>query len=117
MTWNISVTDLDDDPGVFDAATELANLDLFLYDSSGSFLGSLLDQSVATVYNHEHIYLAQLGAGDYTFRIDGDLATDFGFAWRMTVIPEPALGAVIGWLAAAWTMRRRRNGGNIAVER
>ncbi|MBX3420239.1 MAG: hypothetical protein KF752_01655 [Pirellulaceae bacterium] len=93
LAWNVNVTDTNPSPGVFTPTHTLANLDLGLYDSSGSFLGSLLQSSVSTLYNFEHIYInSPLGAGNYTFRITGDMPVDYGFAWRMhaVMVPEPS---------------------------
>ncbi len=106
LVWNIEVIDNNPDANVFDASTSLANLDLELFDSTGSFLGSLVDSSLSTDYNLEHIYLTDLAAGTYTFRISGDAAADFGFAWRITTIPEPA-GSVVLLIGALALIRRR----------
>ena len=89
LVWNIDVIDSNPSSGVFDASTVLADLDLELYDSTGSFMGSLLDSSLSTEYNHEHIYLKDLPPGNYTFRISGDLAVDYGFSWRIKAVPDP----------------------------
>jgi hypothetical protein len=82
LNWNVDVVD-NDTSGAFDPSVSLANLDLELYDSTGTFLGTLIDSSISTDYNVEHIYMTGLAAGNYTFRISGDQATDFGFAWRV----------------------------------
>ena len=107
LNWNVEITD-NDASGLFDPTSSLANLDLELYDSSGSFLGSLIDSSVSTEYNLEHIFQTDLAAGDYTFRISGDQATDFGFAWRIQAVPEPSAALIlIGSVLVASTRRRR----------
>ncbi|MEE9404260.1 MAG: PEP-CTERM sorting domain-containing protein [Algisphaera sp.] len=109
LVWNDNV--IDDDPSIFfNPASSLANLDLELFDSSGNFLDSLIDASLSTAYNTEHIYLTDLAAGDYTFRLSGDMATDYGFSWRMstTAVPEPASAAVLGLLTLGAFARRRR---------
>ena len=79
LTWNIDINDLNPSPSVFIPQTILANMDLELYDSSGN----LVDSSVSTQYNIEHIYLENLPADDYTLRVVSDLDHDFGLAWRM----------------------------------
>lgn len=109
LAWNIDITDTDPTAN-FTASRSLANLDLELFDSSGSFLGSLVDSSLSTDYNHEHIYLQNLAAGDYTFRITGDLATDYAFSWRIHAVPEPAAGGLLALLCAGFAVRRRRIG-------
>ena len=109
LVWNVDVTDNDANAGVFDATTSLANLDLELYDSSGTFLGSLLDSSLSTDYNAEHIFMQDLATGSYTFRITGDSATDFGFSWRITAVPEPSSAVLLGLIGLGMMTRRRRN--------
>jgi hypothetical protein len=83
LAWNAKITDTD--PSLQFAPTEsLQNLDLEFYDSTGGFLGSLVDESVSTVDNVEHIYLTDLGPGQYTLRVSGAANWDYGLAWRMT---------------------------------
>jgi len=85
LTWNAEVTDTNTDT-VFAGSVNLANLDLKLYDSTTSFLGSLLDDesvSVSTVDNVEHIYQTDLAPGRYTLELSADQARDFGLAWRL----------------------------------
>jgi hypothetical protein len=60
------------------------NLNLQLYNSTTTFLGSVLDQSISTVDNVEHIYLNSLAAGTYTLKVSGAANWDYGLAWRMT---------------------------------
>ncbi len=79
LTWNVDINDLNSSPNVFVPQTILANMDLELYDSSGN----LVDSSVSTEYNIEHIYLENLPADDYTLRVVSDLDHDFGLAWRI----------------------------------
>ena len=105
LTWNAEITDADPTTG-FNPSFSVADLDLQLYDSSGTFMGSLVDQSISTDYNHEHIYLTDLAAGRYTFRISGDSATDFGFAWQ--VVPEPSSGLLALACVSGMLLRRRK---------
>jgi hypothetical protein len=86
LTWNAEITDTNPS-NIFAPVLSVANLDLRLYDSSGSFLGLLLDDSVSTDYNHEHIW-TDLPPGQYTLRVSGDSAVDFGLAWRIAAIPN-----------------------------
>jgi hypothetical protein len=84
-------------------------MNLELFDSTGSFLGSVIQQSLSTVYNFEHIYLnTPLNAGKYTFRLSSDIPVEYGFAWRMTVVPEPSSLSLIMIAACGLAMRRRR---------
>jgi hypothetical protein len=59
----------------------LSNLDITLRDS----LGQIVDQSISTIDNVEHIYLTNLAAGEYTLTVSNASITsrDFGVAWRM----------------------------------
>ncbi|MBL9165007.1 MAG: PEP-CTERM sorting domain-containing protein [Planctomycetaceae bacterium] len=85
LAWNAKITDTNADPNVF-VPTEpvVQNLNLQLYDSTTSFMGSLVDQSISTVDNVEHIYLNSLAAGTYTLKVSGAANWDYGLAWRMT---------------------------------
>ena len=110
LSWNIDVEDTDSDSGVFSAETSLSDLNLELFASEGGTLGSLVDSSVSTNHNIEHLYLEELAAGRYTLRVSnvtGDGAVqDFGLAWRLTAIPEPAgIALLLGW---PMLVRRRR---------
>lgn len=108
LSWNMEITDTNSGPG-FEASRSLADLNLDLFDSTGSFLGSMLDSSNGTDYNNEHIYFQNLSSGDYTFRVSGDLATDFGFSWMVvTSVPEPSSLSVLGLLSLGVLTRRRR---------
>ncbi len=109
LDWNIDVID-GDASGTFDPSTILANMDLRLYNSTGSFLNSLLDSSLSTVDNVEHIYQANLGPGRYTLEVSSDIAHDYGIAWRVRAIPEPSQWlAMVGASAVLlWFVRRQR---------
>ena len=110
LTWNMDITDNNPTPLIFDASRSLADLNLELFDSTGTYMGSILDQSFSTDYNHEHIYIDNLAAGDYTFRISGDQATDFGFSWRVVAVPEPSSSALIACsILGAGLCRRRKS--------
>jgi hypothetical protein len=79
LTWNVNVI------SGFSGQT-LTNLDLKLTDS----LGQMVDQSVSTIDNVEHIYIGagqgvdHLDPGTYTLTISTDASKEFGLAWRMT---------------------------------
>ena len=109
LTWNIDVVDTDATSG-FSASTTLANLDLSLFDSSGSFLGLLADESIGTDDNIEHLYTENLGPGTYTLRVQGDIATDFGLSWRFVAVPEPSAFAILAAIGLGISARRRRAG-------
>jgi len=92
MAWNVEVTDTS--PGMtFSGSESLANLDMRLYDSTGSFLDSLVmssrpSESISTVDNVEHIYQTNLGSGTYTLKVSGDSTRDFGLAWRLNLLRD-----------------------------
>ncbi len=85
LDWNVEVTD-SNAGAPFSGSQSLANLDLALFDSTTTFMGSLLDESVSTVDNVEHIYQTGLGPGLYTLRVSGASARDFGLAWRLNTL-------------------------------
>ncbi len=83
LSWNLVVADSDPSSS-FTPVRSLKNLDLGFFDSTGRFLGELLDQSVSPVDNVEHLYLKNLGPGTYTLRVSGSAGIDYGLAWRST---------------------------------
>ena len=85
LAWNVQVTDTKSGP-TFIGAESLANLDLALYDSTDSFKGLLLDESLSMVDNVEHLYLTGLGPGTYTLQVSTESARDYGLAWRLNTL-------------------------------
>lgn len=77
LAWNVEVS------GSFTSQT-LANFDMTLTNS----LGRIIDQSLSTVDNVEHIYLTNLTPGNYTLTVSTDRARDFGLAWRMSTLSD-----------------------------
>ncbi len=110
LNWNLEVIDTDPSALVFSAETHLANLSMRLYNSSDSFLGSLVDASLSPVDNVEHIYISGLSAGTYTLQINTDRATDYGLAWRssLTAVPEPSSLIVLSLGVAGMGVYKRR---------
>ncbi|MCP4098467.1 MAG: PEP-CTERM sorting domain-containing protein [Planctomycetaceae bacterium] len=107
LSWNMDIVDVNS--GIaFEAERNLADLNLELFDSSGSFLGTLVDASNGSAYNNEHIFFEGLDGGNYTFRISGNSATDFGFSWNIQSVPEPSSATLLGLGAIAIIARRRR---------
>lgn len=84
LCWNMEINDLNNSPSIFSSSENLGDLNLDFYDSSGSFLGSLLDESKSSVDNVEHIYLQDLPEGTYHLKVSSDTNRDFGLAWRST---------------------------------
>ncbi|GAB5404209.1 MAG: hypothetical protein Aurels2KO_24400 [Aureliella sp.] len=106
LTWNVDISDAG---GILDYDTlNLANLDLRLYDSSSSFLGSLIGESISTIDNTEHLYLQGLTPGDYTIAVNSTSgSTDYALAWQFTAVPEPS-ALTGGLIAMAGVLLRRR---------
>lgn len=111
LTWNMLITDTNPSSSIFSPTELLGNLDLDLFDSSGAFLGSVVDSSLATIGNIEHLYFAQLGAGRYTLRVSSDTSRDYALAWRANVlaIPEPASVVWGGIMMLSLIATRRRS--------
>ena len=106
LTWNAELSDAVGDLD-YDTLT-LANLDLKFYDSSLSFMGSLVGESISTIDNVEHLYFENLAAGKYTIAVENIAgATDFALGWRFTAVPEPNGFAICG-LAISLVLRSRR---------
>ena len=93
LAWNVEVTDNNGGPN-FSGTESLVNLDLALYDSTTSFLETLVDESISDVDNIEHIYRQGLGPGLYTLKISSDVLNetprDFGLAWRLNTLFDVA---------------------------
>jgi len=68
----------------FGTAPTLPNLDLRLYTAINGTPVSLVDSSVSTIDNIEHLYQLELPAGEYLLQATSDTLSDFGIAWRST---------------------------------
>ena len=82
LCWNMDIIDSRRSAFSFRPQENLGDLNLDFYDSTGSFMGSLIDESKSTVDNVEHIYLLDLPAGTYHLKVSSDTTKDFGLAWR-----------------------------------
>jgi hypothetical protein len=82
LAWNAKITDLDSGSN-FNPTESLQNLNLTLYNSTDSYMGEMLDQSISSVDNVEHIYQTNLQPGTYTLKVSGAANWDYGLAWRM----------------------------------
>ncbi len=70
-------------------ADSLPDLELQLHRLGGG-APELLDSSDSPLDNVEHVYLRGLAPGNYTLTVSGDLATEFGLAWRADPAPLPS---------------------------
>lgn len=82
LSWNAEVIDTNGSASMFSPSVSLQNLDLQFYSSKLAPLGSLMDQSVSTVDNVEHLYFTNLASGVYTLKVSGAADWDYGIAWR-----------------------------------
>jgi hypothetical protein len=108
LTWNAQISD---SGGDLDYDTlELTDLNMRLYDSTGSFAASIVGESLSTVDNVEHLYFTDLAAGRYTLGVSGlaGPSTDFGLAWRITAVPEPSSVALLAMFGSLYVVRRSR---------
>ena len=106
LNWNIDVEDTNPDVNIFDPSATLANMSMRFWDSTNAPLDTLLDSSLSTVDNVEHIFFESLAEGTYTIEIFTDLSTDFGFSWY--AVPEPGSLVFLGFGTIALALRRRR---------
>lgn len=89
LCWNVDI--VDSDPGEpIVPTTELADMELRLFDSTNGFLQSLVDSSVDTEGNIEHIYQTTLPPGRYTLEVRSNRVHDYGLAWRVEANADPA---------------------------
>jgi hypothetical protein len=94
LAWNVEIFDTNTG-NLFHPDETLVNLDLKLFNSSSTFPGAIVDQSISTVDNVEHIYQMDLAPGTYTLQIShiNDMddseneSRDFGVAWRLDAVP------------------------------
>ncbi|MEX0774413.1 MAG: hypothetical protein WD042_01740 [Phycisphaeraceae bacterium] len=109
LTWHRIVSD-GPGAGFGNLLSTLANLSLFLYSADGFTLDQLLDSSVSTVDNVEHIYYTDgLGPGRYALQVTSDtLGSEYGLAWVSTTIPEPATWLVVMIIGPGLLGRRSR---------
>ncbi len=75
LDWNIDI------PTGFNSQT-LADFSLDLKDS----LGQSIQASNSPLDNVEHLYLTNLGPGEYTLSVSSNMTHDFGLAWRTSTL-------------------------------
>ncbi|MBX9790953.1 MAG: hypothetical protein K2Y37_18700 [Pirellulales bacterium] len=64
----------------------LANVKVQLYDSVGFSQTTLVDQSISTIDNVQHLYERALPAGQYKVVVNSNLATDYALAWQSNLV-------------------------------
>ena len=93
-------------------AAPLTNLNLKLYNvTTGFTLGTVIDQSISTVDNVQHLWEANgLSAGRYAWHVEvsGTGSADFALAWQANFVPVPEPTAVLAAAAVVLAMGRRR---------
>jgi hypothetical protein len=95
VTWNRHVYDAMIGPS-YDFQVTVANLDLHLYSANNFTPVTLLDSSVSTVDNVEHIFTNQLGPGRYLLQLSSDLnGHDYAIAWTGTMLSPTTPGLTI----------------------
>jgi len=110
LTWDMQITDTNASAGIFTASELLGDLNLDFFNANGSSLGNLIDSSLATGGNIEHLYFTSLAEGNYRLRVSSNLTRDFAIAWRgnITAIPEPGSIAILAFGVCALFCRRTR---------
>ena len=81
LTWNRVIAD---GPGVGwgNPTSDLADLSLRLHTATGFTVGTLVDASLSTVDNVEHIYRPTLAPGRYAIEVTSPTAgVEYGLAW------------------------------------
>lgn len=83
VAWNrqIELTGTEGEPS-------LANIDLSLRRVEGGTPGEIVDQSVSSVDNVEHIYRTELAPGRYALRLASDREWVYAMAWDILIEPD-----------------------------
>lgn len=88
LTWHRQFAEATPWSNNFATQPTLPNLNLRLYQSTNGVPGALVDSSVSSVDNLEHIYRLELPAGEYLLQVDSDTAVEYGIAWRSQPLVE-----------------------------
>ncbi|MGH7179531.1 MAG: S8 family peptidase [Tepidisphaeraceae bacterium] len=108
VAWIDDGNDVLDGNDSFSALVPLENLNFQVYRDD-----VLIAQSVSGADNLEHLYLANVLAGEYLLRVlkatGADTTEEYAFAWFGTGVPEPAMLAplCLAALCAARSHRRK----------
>jgi hypothetical protein len=90
LVWNRVITD-NDPTEVFDPSAYLPDHDLTLFATRNFLLNSQIDSSHNTANNLEHIYVQQLGIGQFVLSVTSDTGGDYALAWRTTSEIRPRI--------------------------
>lgn len=82
-------------PGIVPSTTcrspllpSLSNLNLALHAADGGEVGTLLDQSISTLDNIEHIYQVNLPAGAWVLAVTSNRAEAYALTWDARLAPQ-----------------------------
>ena len=87
VAWNRAISftaGVGGHPATF--SPSLPDISLALYNANGFTKGSLVDQSISTVDNVQHIYEPGLPAGHYVLAVTSDMASNFAIGWDSQVL-------------------------------
>ena len=94
LTWNRTIADTISGPSWGNPSSSLANLSLKIYAATGFTTGALIDSSVSTVDNVEHLYEPGLPPGRYAIEVTGSQSgVQYGLAWYS--VPTVTIAATV----------------------
>lgn len=64
----------------------LANIDIKLYEANGFTKGTLIDQSISTIDNVEHVFERGLSSGHYVLSVTSNAQTNVALAWHADLL-------------------------------
>lgn len=83
LTWHRIIADTVSGPLWGSPSSTLPDLTLKLYSATGFTVGTLVDSSVSTVDNIEHIYQPSLAPGRYALEVTSNqTGVNYGLAWN-----------------------------------
>lgn len=104
LTWHREISA---NPAWTNISSTVGELHLKLYEADGYVLGNLVDQSISSIDNIQHIWQPLLTSGRYAIEVVSldSFETDFAVAWS---IPEPSLIVFMATGLSMIFLRRRR---------
>ncbi len=112
LTWNRrwNLTDPNPPADWRNRTSSVADLSLRIYSATGFIKGSLVDQSISSVDNVEHLYETALPPGRYVLEVSGQSNIPYGIAWEavnsVSVAATVADAAERGLLPGTFTFTR-----------